>query len=363
MKRDSNPDARRRLLLAALGGSALTAQAVAPQPLQVAFVYVGPVGEAGWTFAHDVAREAIERSFGARVRAMVVPSVREGRDAEQVLRDLVAQGNKLIFATSFGYMDAALRVAADHPDVRFEHATGVKTTANVRTYDVRAYEAAYLAGMVAGGMTRSGKLGVVGALPLPSVLRVINAYTLGAQTLNPAVRTRVVWVNEWFNPPRETEAAQSLVNAGADVLMETTDSPAVLQVAERSGKHGFGLASDMSRFASRAHLGSIVNNWTPYYTKAVRDVLDSRWATGQSWWGMKEGAVDLVGVPDTLPATLRARVDTVRSGLRDGSFAIWKGPLQDNAGKSVLASGQIGDDALLRRMQFYVKGVEGQVPS
>jgi len=181
--------------------------------------------------------------------------------------------------------------------------------------------------------------------------------------LNPAVRTRVVWINDWFNPPRETEAAQSLINAGADVLMETTDSPAVLQVAERNGKHGFGLASDMSRFGGRAHLGSVVNNWAPYYAKAVRDVLDGRWATGQSWWGIKEGAVDLAGVPDTLPAALRARVDVARSGLRDGSLAIWTGPLQDNGGRSVLVPGQTGDDAFLRRMQFYVKGVEGQVPS
>ena len=291
------------------------------------------------------------------------PSVREGSDAERVLRDLVAQGNKLIFATSFGYMDPALRVAADHPDVKFEHATGFKTAANLRTYDTRSYEAAYLAGLVAGGTTRSGVLGVVGALPAPSVLNGINAFTLGALAMNPRVRTRVVWIDEWFNPPRETEAAKSLFNLGADVLMQTTDSPAALELAERSGKHGFGLSSDMSRFAPKAHLSSIINNWAPYCTKAVSDTLESRWATGQSWWGMKEGAVDLVGVPEGLPAAVRARVAATRSGLRDGSFAIWRGPLQDNRGTQVLPPGQIGNDAFLRQMGFYVNGVEGRVPS
>jgi basic membrane protein A len=363
MTSSPNPDARRRLLLGALCGSAWPALAAVPLPLKVAFVYVGPVGEAGWSFAHDSARQAIERTFGAKIRVTAVPSVHEGGDAERVLRDLVAQGNRLIFATSFGYMDPALRVAADHPDVKFEHATGFKTAANLRTYDTRSYEAAYLAGMVAGSMTRSGVLGVVGALPAPAVLMGINALTLGARTLNPSVRTRVVWINEWFNPPREAEAAQSLLNLGADVLMQTTDSPAVLQLAERSGKHAFGLSSDMSRFAPTAHLGSIVNDWTPYCTKAVRDVFEERWTTGHAWWGMREGAVHLVGVPDRVPAAARSRVDATRSGLRDGSFAIWKGPLQDNGGNPVLAEGQTADDAFLRRMNFYVMGVEGRVPA
>jgi basic membrane protein A len=352
----------RRLLLAALGGSALGPLAAAPRPLKVGFVYVGPVGDAGWTFAHDAARGAVERRFGSRVIATAVPSVREGADAERVLRDLVAQGNGLIFATSFGYMEAVLRVAADHPDVKFEHATGFKTAANARTYDTRSYEAAYLAGLVAGAVTRSGVLGVVGALPAPAVLNGINAFTLGAQALNAGVRTHVVWVNEWFDPPREAEAALSLLARGADVLMLTTDSPAALEVAERAGRRGFGLSSDMSRFAPKAHLGSIVNNWAPYCIKAVGEVLDDRWVTGQSWWGMKEGAVDLVGMPSDVPAAVKDRVAAVRGGLRDGSFAIWRGPLLDNGGKEVLRPSQVADDALLRQTRFYVRGVEGRVP-
>lgn len=364
---DSSPPAvNRRLLLGAmgaLGAGAWPLPARTQQPLAVAFVYVGPVGEAGWSFAHDAARRAVERSFGTQVRVTAVPSVHEGSDAERVLRDLVAQGHRLIFATSFGYMEPALRVAADHPAVKFEHATGFKTAPNLRTYDTRSYEAAYLAGLVAGGVTRSGLLGVVGAMPAPAVLNGINAFTLGALAVNPRVRTRVVWINEWFNPPRETEAAQSLFNLGADVLMATTDSPAALEVAQRVGKHGFGLSSNMSRFAPKAHLGSIINDWAPYCVKAVRDVIDGRWSVGHAWWGMKEGAVDLVGVPEDLPAALKARLNATRGGLRDGSFAIWQGPLQDNAGNRVLGPGQVADDAFLRQTSFYVNGVEGRVPS
>lgn len=360
---NTDPLPGRRLLLTALCAGAWPVPAAAQQVLQVAFVYVGPVGDAGWTFAHDLARRAVESRYGARVRVTAIPSVREGADAERVLRDLVAQGHRLIFGTSFGYMEAMLRVAADHPDVKFEHATGFKTAPNLRTYDTRSYEPAYLAGMVAGGTTRSGLLGVVGALPTPAVLLGINAFTLGALAVNPAARTRVVWINEWFNPPLETEAAQALFNLGADVLMQTTDSSAALELAERSGRHGFGLSSDMSHHARNAHLGSIVNLWAPYCIEAVRDVLEQRWQTGQAWWGMKEGAVDLVGLPAGLPAPLRARVDEVRRGLGDGSFRIWKGPLLDNAGRKVLAPGQIADDAFLRRMAYYVAGVGGQVPS
>lgn len=353
---------RRKALVVGAVCGATWRPVLASQPLRVAFVYVGPVGESGWTFAHDAARQAVERSFGERIAVTVVPAVREGSDAERVVRDLVEQGNRLIFGTSFGYMESMLRVAAEHPEVQFEHATGFKTAANLRTYDTRSYEPAYLAGMVAGSKTRSGLLGVVGALPAPAVLMGINAFTLGALAVNPTVRTRVVWINEWFNPPRETEAAQSLFNQGVDVLMLTTDSPAALEAAERSGRHAFGLSSDMSRHAPMAHLGSIVNNWTPYYTKAIRDVLEQRWVTGASWWGMKEGAVDLVGVPESVPAALRARVDGVRRGLLDQSFAIWKGPLFDNTGKRVLEPGQKADDAFLRGMGFYVEGVAGKVP-
>lgn len=352
---------RRRLLLATAAALAVPARG-ASGPLGVAFVYPGPVGEAGWVFAHDAARQAVERRFGARVAVTAVPDVNEGADAERVLRDLARQGNGLIFATSFGYMDAVLRVAAEFPAVRFEHATGYRTSANVRTYDTRSYEAAYLAGLVAGGTSRSGRLGVVGALPIPAVLNGINAFTLGARAQNPAVRTRVVWTSAWFDPPREAEAALSLVNEGADVLMQTTDSPAALQATERAGGRGFGLSSDMGRFAPRGHLGSIVNIWAPYCTQAVNDLLEDRWVPGDAWWGLKEGAVDLVGVPDDVPDAVRDKVQRTREALREGSLTLWGGPLQDNEGRPLLAPGQVADDGFLRRTRFYVEGVDGRVP-
>src|SRR5690606_2986642 len=187
-------------------------------PLNIAFAYVGPVGDGGWSFAHDNARKALEAEFGDKIKTTFVESVPESSDAERVFRDFVGQGNKLIFGTTFGYMEPMLKVAADNPEVKFEHATGYKTAPNMRTYDSRTYEGAYMAGVIAGGMTKSNTLGVVGSVPIPEVIRNINAFTLGAQSVNPAVKTKVVWVNAWFDPPKETEGAQSLLNQGADVL-------------------------------------------------------------------------------------------------------------------------------------------------
>ncbi len=344
-----------------------TAEASAPAPakpeqLKVGFVYVGPVGDGGWTYAHDTARLAVQKEFGDKIATSIVENVPEGADTERVVRDLVSQGNKLIFTTSFGFMEPTLKVAADHPDVKFEHATGYKTAANVRTYDSRTYEGAYMAGVIAGAMTKSNTLGVVGSVPIPEVIRNINSFTLGAQLTNPNVKTRVVWVNDWHNPPKETEAATSLINGGADVLFQNTDSPAVLKTAESMGKRAFGWDSDMTAYGPKAHLGSAIINWTPYYTKAVGEVLDGKWATGQSWWGVKEGAMDLVSLAADVPAEAKAKLDEVKAGLKAGTYAIWKGPLSDNAGKEVLPAGQVGEDKFLGAITFYVKGVEGQVP-
>ena len=245
------------------------------EPLKVAFAYVGPVGDGGWTFAHDNGRKAVEKEFGDKVDAKTfVEKVPESADAERVFRDLVGQGNKVIFGTTFGYMEPMLKVAGDNAGVKFEHATGYKTAPNMRTYDSRTYEGAYMAGVVAGKMTKTNTLGVVGSIPIPEVIRNINSFTLGAQSVNPKIKTKVVWVNEWFNPPKETEAATALINGGADVLMQNTDSSAVLQTAEKMGKRAFGWDSDMTAYGPKAHLGSAVINWGPYYIKAVRDVLD-----------------------------------------------------------------------------------------
>jgi len=342
--------------------SAAASAAAKAEPLKVAFIYIGPVGDGGWTFAHDNGRKAVEKEFGDKVVTTFVEKVPESADAERVLRDVAGQGNKLIFGTTFGYMEPMLKTAVDMKDVKFEHATGYKTADNLRTYDSRTYEGAYMAGVVAGGMTKTNVLGVVGSIPIPEVIRNINSFTLGAQSVNPKVKTKVVWVNEWFNPPKETEAAQSLINGGADVLMQNTDSSAVLQTAEKAGKYAFGWDSDMKAYAPNAHLASSVINWGPYYIKAVQDTLDNKWTSGQSWWGVKEGAIDLVSISEKVPAELKAKVEAVKAGLKDGSYVIWKGPMLGQDGKEVLKAGETADDKFLGGVKFYVKGVEGKVP-
>ena len=338
------------------------APAAKAEPLKIAFAYVGPVGDGGWSYAHDQARKKLEAEFGDKIQTSYVESVPEGPDAERVLRDLVTQGNKLIFGTTFGYMDVMQKLGAEFPDVRFEHATGYKTSANMRIYDSRTYEGAYLAGIIAGAMTKTNTLGVVGSVPIPEVLRNLNSFTLGAQSVNPKIKTKVVWVNEWFSPPKETEAATSLINGGADVLFQNTDSPAVLKTAQEKGKRAFGWDSDMTAYGPKAHLGSAVINWAPYYIKATRDVLDGSWATAQNWWGVKEGAIDLVSIAEDVPADIKAKVDAAKAGLKDGSFVIWKGPIVDNTGKTVLDKDAAADDKFLTSINFYVAGVEGKVP-
>ena len=346
--------------------AAMAAASAAPakaEPLKIAFAYIGPVGDGGWTFAHDNARKAVEKEFGDKVVTSFVEKVPEGADAERVFRDMAGQGNKLIFGTTFGYMEPMFKVAADLKDVKFEHATGFKQTENMRTFDSRTYEGAYMAGVIAGGMTKTNTLGVVGSIPIPEVIRNINSFTLGAQSVNPKIKTKVVWVNEWFNPPKESEAAQSLINGGADVLMQNTDSSAVLQTAEKAGKYAFGWDSDMTAYAPKAHLASAVINWAPYYIKATRAALDGTWKGGEAaWWGVKEGAIDLVSISDKVPAELKDKVEKVKAGLKDGSLVIWKGPIIGSDGKEVLAKDAVADDKFMSGVNFYVKGVDGKIP-
>jgi len=342
---------------------AAPAAAAAPAPLKIAFAYVGPVGDGGWTFAHDNGRKALEAEFGNKIVTSFVENVPESADAERVIRDLASQGNQLIFGTTFGYMEPMLKVATDFPALKFEHATGYKTAANLRTYDSRTYEGAYMAGVIAGTMTKTNTLGFVASIPIPEVIRNINSFTMGAQSVNPKIKTKVVWVNGWFDPPKETEAATSLINAGADVLFQNTDSSAVLQTAEKMGKRAFGWDSDMTAYGPKAHLGSAIINWAPYYTKAVKEALDGTWATGGVWWGVKEGAIDMVSVASDVPADTKAKVDTIKAGLKDGSFHPWTGPIVGQDGKQVLAKGVVADDAFMGGIKFYVKGVEGKVPN
>ncbi len=230
------------------------------------------------------------------------------------------------------------------------------------TYDSRTYEGAYMAGIIAGKMTKTGTLGVVASVPIPEVIRNINSFTLGAQSSNPKVKTKVVWVNEWFNPPKETEAATSLINGGADVLFQNTDSPAVLKTAQDKGKRAFGWDSDMTAYGPKAHLASAIINWSPYYIKTTKEALEGKNASTQSWWGVKEGAIDIVSIAEDVPAETKAKVEEVKAGLKAGTFSIWKGPIVDNTGKEQIAKDAVADDKFLGGLGFYVKGVEGKIP-
>ncbi len=343
--------------------AAASAPAPKPEPLKIAFAYVGPVGDGGWTFAHDNARKALEKEFGDKIKTSFAENVPESADAERVIRDMATQGNKLIFGTTFGYMEPMLKIAPDFKDVKFEHATGFKQADNMRTYDSRTYEGAYMAGIIAGKMTKSNTLGVVASIPIPEVIRNINSFTLGAQSVNPKVKTKVVWVNGWFDPPKETEAATSLMNGGADVLFQNTDSPAVLKAAEAKGKRAFGWDSDMTAYGPKAHLASAVINWSPYYIKATKEALDGSWKGGTGvWWGVKEGAIDIVSIAEDVPADIKTKVADVKKGLADGTYVIWKGPITDNKGKVQIAKDAAADDKFLSGLNFYVKGVEGKIP-
>ena len=336
--------------------------AAKPAPLKVAFVYVGPVGDAGWTFAHDNGRKGAQAFFGDKIQTTFVEKVPEGADAERVFRDLASQGNKLIYGTSFGFMEPMLKVAKEFPDVKFEHATGYKSAPNLGVYETKTFEGAYLAGIVAGKMTKSNKLGLVGSFPIPEVIRNINAFTLGAQSVNPKVSTRVVWVSSWFDPAKERDAAMTMIGQGVDVLIQNTDSPATLQAAEEKGVHAFGWDSDMSAFGPKAHLGSAVINWAPYYTSSIQAMLDGSWKPGNAWWGVKENSIDLVKLNAAVPDEVRKLVADKKAALASGSATVYAGPLLDQSGKEMVAAGKSAEVDMIKSMNFYVKGVEGSIP-
>ncbi len=342
---------------------AAAAPAAAAAPTKAAWVYIGPVGDAGWSFAHDLGRKAVEAHFGDKVKTTAIESVPYGADAERVFRDLAQQGNEIIFGTSFGYMETMVKLAEEFPNVKFEHATGYKMSPNMRVYDASFYQDTYMAGVIAGHMTKTGKLGFVGSFPIPEVLRNINAFTLGAQTVRPDVSVNVVWVSTWFDPPKESEAAQSLINQGADVLLQNTDSTAVLQTAERNGKYAFGWDSDMSAFAPGAHLASAIVDWSPYYIQSIEALRNGTWTSQRTVWGVKEGLNDLIKIADVVPAEAKAKVEEIKVGLKSGEFEPFTGPIVNNEGQEVLAAGVKADRAWKDGVKFYVKGVQGRVPN
>jgi basic membrane protein A and related proteins len=341
------------------------ANAPAKPPLKVAFVYVSPIGEAGWTYQHEQGRLEMQKALGSGVASTVVADVAEGADSERVIRDLAAQGNQLIFATSFGYLDSTLRVAADYPNVRFEHAGGYKTAPNVNTYNARYYEARYLAGLLAGKTSKSGVAGYVAGFPVPEVVQGINAFTLGMREANPKAQVKVLWLNTWFDPAKEREAAQSLVNQGADVLTNHSGSPAVPQTAQANfktkGVRAIGYQSDMRLYAPDAQLGAIVLEWGGYYTRVAKTVQAGTWKAQPVWGGMKDGLLDLSAIAADVPAPTRALVDVRRAAIVAGRFKPFAAPLTDNEGRLRLAQGAL-DDAAIATMNWFVQGVVGSVP-
>jgi simple sugar transport system substrate-binding protein len=358
----SRPLGATALLGALLAGAALPVRA-ADEPVKVAFLYVDPVGDTGWSYQHDLARRELERVLGAKVKTSFVESVPATADAERVIRQLAVAGNQLIFTTSFGYMEPTLRVAKLFPKVYFEHATGYKTAANVVTYETRFYEGAYLLGVLAGKTTKSNTLGVVGSFPIPEVIRNIDAFTLGARSVNPKAITKVIWVDTWYDPGKERQAAEALIAQGADVLGQNTDSPAVVQVAEARGVHAFGWDSDMSKYGPTAQLTANTENWADYYVDEVRKVMAGTWTGGRRIaYGLKENMVVLTPLNKSIPPDVVKLVEEKKHGIIDGNLVPFAGPLKDNTGAVKVAAGGALTHEELMAISWYVDGVDGSVP-
>jgi len=353
----------KRQFMALTGASAaavalLGKAAFAAEPLKIGFVYVGPVGDHGWTYAHDQGRLMIEKELGDKVKTTFVESVKEGPDAERVIRQLAQDGNKLIFTTSFGFMDPTLKVAKQFPDVKFEHATGFKQADNMSIYNARFYEGRAVIGTIAGHMSKSGSAGYIASFPIPEVVMGINAFTLAAQKVNPDFKTKVVWVSSWYDPPKEADAANALMAQGADIITQHTDSPAALQAAEQKGVFAFGQASDMSKFAPKAHLTAILDNWGPYYVKRAQAAIDGSWKSENFWGGFKEGEVALSPYNKAMPADVVEAAEVVRKGIIDGSMHPFAGPVKDQKGVEKYAAGATASDEDMLKMDWYVEGVQ-----
>ena len=339
-----------------------TAPKGAQQALKVGFVYVSPIGDAGWTFQHDLGRRQMEQALGGKVTTKYVESVPEGADAERVIRELAQDGYSPIFTTSFGYMNPTLKVAKAFPKTHFEHATGYKTDANVGIYNARFYEGRYLAGIVAGRMTKSNVAGYVAAFPIPEVVMGINAFTRGMRSVNPKAEVKVIWVNAWYDPGREREAAETLVSQGADVLTHHTDSTATVQAAEADKVWAVAYHSDMSKYGPKAHLTAVTHQWGAYYTKEAQDALAGKWKPGNVWGGIKEGMIRMAPFNPVVPKDVQDLVNKTAADIAAGKFHPFTGPVKDNEGKERLAAGKVMSDDVLSKMDYYVEGVQGKLP-
>lgn len=357
----------RKLLKLAVASAMLAAgtlgagAADAADPLKVGFIYVGPIGDHGWSYQHDQGRLAIEKEFGDKVETVYVEKVAEGPDAERAITRLARQGAGLIFTTSFGFMEQTLAVAEKFPDVKFEHATGYKQADNVSTYSARFYEGRYVIGQIAARMSKTGTAGYVASFPIPEVVRGINAFLLGAQSVNPDFKLKVVWVNSWFDPGKEADAAKVLIGQGADIITQHTDSTAPLQIAEEQGVIGFGQASDMIKFAPKAQLTSIIDDWSAYYIARTRAVLDGTWTSTDTWGGMGDKMVIMADYTN-MPDDVKAMAQETEARITSGEFHPFTGPIYKQNGDLAVAEGEVLDDGTLLGMNWYVQGIDDTLP-
>ncbi|WP_170408950.1 BMP family ABC transporter substrate-binding protein [Ruegeria arenilitoris] len=351
------------LLASAAMALGLATNAMAEDKTKVGFVYVGPVGDGGWTYEHDKGRLAVEEHFGDKVETVFVESVPEGPDAERVMTQMALEGADLIFTTSFGYMDPTINVAKKFPNVKFEHATGYKTADNVSVYSARFYEGRAVQGHIAGKMTESNIVGYIGSYPIPEVIRGINSAYIHAKKVNPDVEFKIVWAYTWFDPAKEADAATVLIEQGADVILQHTDSTAPQAAAQEAGNViTFGQASDMSEYAPKPRVSSIIDNWAPYYIARTQAVMDGSWETVNTWDGIKEGMVEIGEISDAVPAEVKEEALAMKAAMAAGEYHPFTGPLKKQDGSDWLAEGETADDGTLAGMNFYVEGLEGDIP-
>ena len=337
--------------------------AAAKEPMKVAFVYVSPANEEGWSSQHDIARQYVEKKFGDKIKVTWIENVPENADAKRVIRDLAQQGNKMIFATSFGYMNGVMKVAKEFPNVYFEHATGYKTDKNVKNYTARFYEARYLAGKLAGATTKSNVLGYVAALPIPEVFQGINAYTLGAKSVNPNIQVRVVWTSAWYDPGKEADATKSLIGQGADVITHHTNSTAVASTCEVAKVPVISYHSAMHKAAPKMLKAGVVHRWEEYYSSEIQAVLDGKWNNTPVWGGANVHMIELADMAADAPKAVADDIKAVYAKMEKGEFNPFTGPIVSNEGKEMIAKGKVASDADLQSMMYYVEGVASKVPA
>lgn len=352
------------MTVAALSVSAVfSTSTLAEDPMKVGFVYVGPVGDHGWSYEHDQGRLEMEKHFNGKVQTTFVENVPEGADAERVITQLAKSGNEVIFTTSFGFMNPTAKAAKRFPKVTFEHATGYKMDKNLGTYVLRTYEGRYVSGVAAGMATKSNTLGYIATFPIPEVIRDINAVYLGAKSVNPDIKLKIVWVNTWYDPGKESDAANALMDQGADIILQHTDSPAPLIAAEKRGMMGIGQASDMSHFAPKAHMFSVRDHWAPHYIKSVQAVMDGTWKSEDYWGGLKDELLQIVSINPSLPEEIKTAISDTEAKIISGEIVPFTGPMKDNQGKEVIAAGHSLTDQELASVMWYVEGIDAKIPN